>query len=62
MERTGMVGIPSFRIARQTDLDIFIRFRLWAGVAQLAEQLFCKQQVVGSSPSAGFLRVQVVND
>ena len=28
--------------------------QLGAGVAQLAEQLFCKQQVVGSSPSAGF--------
>ncbi len=25
-----------------------------AGVAQLAERLFCKQRVVGSSPSASF--------
>jgi hypothetical protein len=24
-----------------------------AGVAQLVEQLFCKQQVVGSSPTTG---------
>jgi hypothetical protein len=25
----------------------------YAGVAQLAEQLFCKQQVVGSIPTTG---------
>ena len=28
-----------------------------AGVAQLAEQLICNQQVAGSSPIAGFCRV-----
>ena len=25
----------------------------WAGLAQLAEQLICNQQVIGSSPIAG---------
>jgi hypothetical protein len=31
-----------------------------AGVAQLAEQLFCKQQVIGSIPFAGsMISVQV---
>ena len=29
--------------------------KLFAGIAQLVEQLICNQQVVGSSPSAGFL-------
>jgi len=24
--------------------------KTWAGLAQLVEQLFCKQQVIGSSP------------
>ncbi len=49
-----MFEFLSIRIAGQLDFDIFIRLQLCAGVAQLAEQLFCKQQVVGSSPSAGF--------
>lgn len=52
--RTPLSEILSIRIAGQKDFDIFIRLQLCAGVAQLAEQLFCKQQVVGSSPSAGF--------
>ena len=30
----------------------------FAGVAQLAEQLICNQQVAGSSPIAGFLLVR----
>ena len=29
--------------------------RLYADVAQLAEQLICNQQVIGSSPIIGFL-------
>lgn len=55
ISRTPLSEILSFRIAGQMDFDIFIRLQLSAGVAQLAEQLFCKQQVVGSSPSAGFV-------
>ena len=31
-----------------------------AGIAQLVEQLFCKQQVVGSSPSSGSGIIMVV--
>jgi hypothetical protein len=54
IQRTPMSEILSIRIAGQMDFDIFIPLQLCAGVAQLAEQLFCKQQVVGSSPSAGF--------
>ena len=30
---------------------------LYAGVAQLAEQLICNQQVAGSSPITGFMGV-----
>jgi hypothetical protein len=33
----------------------FSQLGFWASVAQLAEQLICNQQVVGSSPSAGFV-------
>ena len=29
--------------------------RIFAGIAQLVEQLICNQQVVGSNPTAGFL-------
>jgi hypothetical protein len=32
-----------------------IKYLGWASVAQLAEQLICNQQVVGSSPSASLL-------
>ena len=49
------IFIPSFRIARPTEFDIFISLRISASVAQLAEQLICNQQVVGSTPSAGSL-------
>ncbi len=45
----------SFRIAGVLSLGIFTGFRISASVAQLAEQRFCKPQVVGSNPSAGFL-------
>ena len=31
------------------------KYRLHADVAQLAEQLICNQQVIGSSPIIGFL-------
>ena len=55
---------PQFRLASGAISAIVTGFRLgqtskWAGarrrasVAQLAEQLICNQQVVGSSPSAG---------
>ena len=30
---------------------------LYADVAQLAEQLICNQQVIGSSPIIGFLKI-----
>ena len=33
-----------------------VRFKLYADMAQLAEQLPCKQWVGGSSPSVGFLK------
>ena len=49
------IFIPSFRIARPTEFDIFISLPISASVAQLAEQLICNQQVVGSTPSAGSL-------
>ncbi len=42
-----------FRIAGKSSFGIFTGFRISASVAQLAEQRFCKPQVVGSSPSAG---------
>ena len=42
-----------FRIAGNPTFGIFTGFRISASVAQLAEQRFCKPQVVGSSPSAG---------
>ena len=33
-------------------------FKKYADVAQLAEQLICNQQVIGSSPIIGFLKEQ----
>ena len=45
--------IPLFRIASPTEFDIFTFPLNSASVAQLAEQLICNQQVVGSNPSAG---------
>ncbi len=36
-------------------------FLNYAGVAQLAEQLICNQQVVGSNPSASSNKVQRVS-
>ncbi len=47
--------IPLFRIASLTEFDIFTFLLNSASVAQLAEQLICNQQVVGSNPSAGSL-------
>ena len=32
-----------------------LKFRQFADVAQLAEQLICNQQVIGSSPIIGFI-------
>ena len=36
-------------------LPFYLGFELYADVAQLAEQLICNQQVIGSSPIIGFL-------
>ena len=33
--------------------SLMLQYEGRAGVAQLVEQLFCKQQVVGSSPTTG---------
>ena len=64
--RTRVGKILSFRIAGGNDLAIFTGFRLhFASVAQLGEQRFCKPQVVGSNPSAGFQyrsKVFLIND
>ena len=38
-----------------------MELELYASVAQLAEQLICNQQVVGSSPSAGSIEVQPID-
>jgi hypothetical protein len=32
--------------------------RIFAGIAQLVEQLICNQQVVGSNPTAGSIQLQ----
>ena len=34
-------------------LESFLGYRIYADVAQLAEQLICNQQVIGSSPIIG---------
>ena len=34
---------------------------MFADVAQLVEQLFCKQQVVGSNPTVGSLKFKIFN-
>ena len=56
-DRTRAIEFASngcvFRIAGRSSFGIFVGFRISASVAQLAEQRFCKPQVVGSSPSAG---------
>jgi hypothetical protein len=41
------------------DKERIILFRFSAGVAQLAEQLICNQQVAGSSPIASSRKVNV---
>ena len=35
--------------------------RLFAGIAQLVEQLICNQQVVGSNPTAGSFQVRIAD-
>ena len=45
------VGVTSFWLA-------VISWGKYADVAQLAEQLICNQQVIGSSPIIGFLKEQ----
>ena len=34
---------------------------LYADVAQLAEQLICNQQVIGSSPIIGLISIEIIN-
>ncbi len=45
---------PYCMVAELRYIYWFSQLEWWASVAQLAEQLICNQQVVGSSPSAGF--------
>ena len=54
-EPVSKISAQIFSIRIVTKMEVFIvtSFEKSASVAQLAEQLFCKQQVVGSSPSAG---------
>jgi hypothetical protein len=35
--------------------------RIFAGIAQLVEQLICNQQVVGSNPTAGSFPVRIAD-
>jgi hypothetical protein len=35
--------------------------RVFAGIAQLVEQLICNQQVVGSNPTAGSIEFSIVD-
>lgn len=45
--------IAIIRIVTKWEVFIVTTIKKSASIAQLVEQLFCKQQVVGSSPSAG---------
>jgi hypothetical protein len=36
--------------------------RIFAGIAQLVEQLICNQQVVGSNPTAGSVNFRLRRD
>ena len=47
------VGVTSFWLA-------VISWGKYADVAQLAEQLICNQQVIGSSPIIGFIQFHIV--
>jgi hypothetical protein len=47
-------GRPSFRWQISFDALLWRSNARYAGIAQLVEQLICNQQVVGSSPTAGF--------
>jgi hypothetical protein len=38
-------------------VNLYSNTGTFADVAQLAEQLICNQQVIGSSPIIGFLRI-----
>ena len=40
-------------------LQMCIRYSNYADVAQLAEQLICNQQVIGSSPIIGFISLEI---
>jgi hypothetical protein len=35
--------------------------RIFAGIAQLVEQLICNQQVVGSNPTAGSFQLRIAD-
>jgi hypothetical protein len=37
-------------------------WQLFAGIAQLVEQLICNQQVVGSNPSAGSVSLRFASE
>ena len=39
-------------------IEVIINF---ADVAQLAEQLICNQQVIGSSPIIGLISIEIIN-
>ena len=45
---------------RKCGILIFVSFDAgYAGIAQLAEQLICNQQVIGSSPIIGFIQFNI---
>ena len=53
---TGVqIPLESLKTKRDFHLTRFNIWCLYADVAQLAEQLICNQQVIGSSPIIGFL-------
>jgi hypothetical protein len=52
-ERAGMCS--SIKSANEIFSPISF-YLAYAGIAQLVEQLICNQQVVGSNPTAGFLK------
>ena len=45
-------------LATRESILIFLRL---ADVAQLAEQLICNQQVIGSSPIIGLISIEIIN-
>ena len=56
MTPTGIEPVlPPFHGGNRGPNPLGVIFKKYADVAQLAEQLICNQQVIGSSPIIGFL-------